>query len=164
MWRINYYSKVAWNGRWFQVLWKKLQKKGRKVQIFENERVPWGQDVTLQSSRSKIWPSQTFPPFCGMGLLHSRSRFLTLKSPQVALHSDQCPQELHPPSMSLNAYKIKKKTIYIFFVHESVVVILTIIECISSLILALTARVNQNYHPRENHPPKKKKWEIDDCV
>lgn len=88
---------------------KKTAKKGRKVQIFENERVPWGQDVTLQSSRSKIWPSQTFPPFCGMGLLHSRSRFLTLKSPQVALHSDQCPQELQPPSMSLNAYKIKKK-------------------------------------------------------
>lgn len=95
-------------------LWKKLQKKGRKVQIFENERVPWGQDVTLQSSRSKIWPSQTFPPFCGMGLLHSRSRFLTLKSPQVALHSDQCPQELQPPSMSLNAYKIKKNHLHIF--------------------------------------------------
>lgn len=42
-----------------------------------------------------------------MGLLHSRLRFLTLKSPQVALHSDQCPQELQPPSTSLSTQEKK---------------------------------------------------------
>lgn len=43
-----------------------------------------------------------------MGLLHSRLRFLTLKSPQVALHSDQCPQELQPPSTSLSTQEKKR--------------------------------------------------------
>lgn len=50
-----------------------------------------------------------------MGLLHSRLRFLTLKSPQVALHSDQCPQELQPPSTSLST---QEKNMYVIFEHS----------------------------------------------
>lgn len=70
-----------------------------------------------------------------MGLLHSRLRFLTLKSPQVALHSDQCPQELQPPSTSLST---QEKNMYVIFEHfVSTVVILTISECIIELDLAI---------------------------
>lgn len=69
-----------------------------------------------------------------MGLLHSRLRFLTLKSPQVALHSDQCPQELQPPSTSLST---QEKNMYVIFEHSvSTVVILTINRQSKSKLIA----------------------------